>query len=79
MDRVKCPRSRWSWGIKDGQEHWPEVRGRVLSLMHQKREQMWGKRGGGSSCLVALAICIKEEASPRLPVRKWRLKEDGEG
>lgn len=77
MHRVRCPRRR---GIKDGQEHWPEVGGRVLSLMCQEREQMWGKWWGvGSSCLVALAICIKEEASPHLPARKWRLKEEGEG
>lgn len=79
MDRMRCPRSRWGLGIKDEQEHWPEVRGRVLSLMCQEREQMWGKWvGGESSCLVALAVCIKE-ASPHLPARKWRLKEDEEG
>lgn len=40
MHRVRCPRRR---GIKDGQEHWPEVGGRVLSLMCQEREQMWEK------------------------------------
>lgn len=52
MDRVRCPRSRWGWEIKDGQEHWPEVRGRVLFLMRQEREQMWGM--WGSSCFSLL-------------------------